>query len=137
MAGLVFGGQVRAPTCSLCEGGRVKGVFLRLNAETARLDLKKLRSRERKSTERTVADIPEPGAETHIWTMGSNLEHHSDLRGLEGDELLRGLAHRAQRTATPGPDEVYPSEYIRRVRDFDPGDELTARLATFSVLEGG
>ncbi len=120
-----------APTCSLGDQGRVKGVFLRLNTEAAGQDLEELRRRERKSTERVVSNVPEPGAETHFWTMGSNLDQHSDLRGLEGDELLRGLAHRAQRIEAPGPDGVSASEYVRRVHEFDPEDELTARLIHF------
>jgi len=109
----------------------VKGVFLRLNPATVEWDLEELRRRERRNSERTIAGVPDPGAEMHFWVMGHNLDHHPDVSGLAGDELLRGLARRACQIKELGPDGVAASEYIRRVHKFDPEDELTTRLAGF------
>lgn len=120
-----------APTCSLGEGGRVKGIFLRLNANTLADDLEAIRQRERRITERTIRDVPIPGATTHFWTMGDNLNRFPELANLKGDDLARALADRAKRITTPGQDGVSASDYIRRVHAFDPDDQITAELAMY------
>lgn len=120
-----------APTCSLVEGGRVKGVFLRLNPATVPADLEAIRDREGRRTERTVRDVPTPGATTHFWAMGNNLNRFPELTNLRGADLLRALAARANATTTPGSDGVLASDYIRKVRDFDPDDQITTKLASY------
>lgn len=117
-----------APTCSLHPGGRVNGVYLRLNPETAVADLEELRRRERQSTERTVSDVPVPGAVTHFWTMGSNLSSFAEFRDLTGNPLARALAIRAMQIEESGPDGVTAADYIRRVHQFDPTDAITAAI---------
>ena len=120
-----------APTCSLEPGGKVNGVFIRLNPATAAEDLRELRSRERPETEQHLADIPRPGATTHFWTMDSNLSRYEELRGLSGEELSKALAARARQTTDAGPDGITAVDYIRRVHDFDPEDEETSRLRSY------
>jgi len=53
-----------APTCSLQRGGQVRGVFLRLNSETADRDVGEFRKRENRDTEQITVDVPEIGAIT-------------------------------------------------------------------------
>lgn len=109
----------------------MKGVFLRLNPASANQDLEAFRSRERRTTEQVIRDVPEPGAETHFWTMGNNLAKFADLRGLSGQQLSRALANRARPLTTPGADGVLPADYIRRVHAFDPQDSVTAEIVKF------
>jgi hypothetical protein len=120
-----------APTCALQESGEVKGVLLRLNEKTQAADLEYFRSRERRVTERMVANFPEPNAVTYFWTMGSNLADHSEFSALTEDELHATLAQRAKAIMTPGPDGVLASEYIKRVHSFDPGDPITAAIVQY------
>ena|ERR1700746_577224 len=120
-----------APTCSLAEGGEVKGVFLRLDSASATKDLEAFRDRERRSTEQVIQDVPEPGAETYFWTMGDNLANFADLRGRSGQQLYKALADRARPLTIPGGDGVLPADYIRRVHAFDPQDSITAEIAQY------
>ena len=120
-----------APTCSLKRGGQVKGVFLRLNPTTANQDLEGFRRRENRQTEETTADIPCPGAITHFWTMGSNLEGIPKFKGLCGTELARALAGHARQITRAGPDDVLPTDYMRRVHEFDPDDAWAAQIVRY------
>lgn len=124
----ISGTRHGAPTCSLCPGGHVKGVCLRLNPLTAAQDLEVFRSRERRNTERLVHDLPVIGATTHFWTMGSNLAGFAELKGLDGYDLAKALARRARQTRESGPDGVSAEEYIARVHRFDPDDPITAAM---------
>lgn len=117
-----------APTCSLGAGGQVKGVFLHLNPLTAKQDLGEFRRRENAKTEEIRPDIPEPGARTYFWTMGSNLDRFPEFNGLSDDQLANVLAERAKRITQPGRDGVLASDYIRRVYEFDPDDAFTAEI---------
>jgi hypothetical protein len=108
----------------------VKGVYLNLDPSTQNEDLEAFRKRENRHTEHTVVDIPQKGAVTHFWTMGNNLKKFTDLRGLDGEQLLTALAHRASAVSLPGPDGVLPADYIRRVHAFDPADVITAKIVT-------
>jgi ChaC-like protein len=117
-----------APTCSLKQGGQVRGVFLRIAPLTLTQDLAAFSTRENPRTEETVADIPEAGAVTHFWTMGSNLEITPEFKSLQGDDLATALAERAKRITTAGPDDVLAIDYIRKVHEFDPDDALTAAI---------
>ena len=119
------------PTCSLEDGGQVRGVFLRLNPETANVDLEEFRRRENRNTEKTVADVPVAGAVTFFWTMGNNLGRFPEFDGLSGSRLAQALADRAKQITTPGQDGVLAADYIRRVHDFDPNDAWTAEIARF------
>jgi hypothetical protein len=120
-----------APTCSLMPGGQVKGIFLRLNPESIEQDLETFRRRERRETEEVIKDAPEPGATTHLWTMGINLMNFPDVKGLMGRNLARALAVRAGRLTVPGADGVLPADYIHRVHEFDPEDPITAEIVGF------
>jgi hypothetical protein len=106
-------------------------VFLRLNPETANVDLEEFRRRENRNTEETIADVPVAGAITYFWTMGSNLKRFPEFDGLCGSRLAQELAERAKRVTTAGPDGVLPPDYIRRVHDFDPNDPWTAEIARY------
>ena len=53
---------------------------------------------------------------------------HPDLRQLGGEQLQKALARIARHIKKVGPDGVSATEYIRRVSDFDPDDEVTASL---------
>jgi hypothetical protein len=117
-----------APTCSVERGGQVKGVFLRLNPETANQDLDAFRLRENRETEETIADIPSQGAITYFWTMGNNLEKFPELEGLCGSQLARALAERAKLITMVGQDGVLPSGYMRKVHEFDPNDAWTSEI---------
>jgi cation transport regulator ChaC len=121
-------GRHGAPTCALEESGEVKGILLRLNERTQAADLEYFRSRERKVTEQTLADFPEPNAVTYFWTMGSNLADHEEFRGLTEEELRAALARRARAVTKPGSDGVLASEYIKRVHSFDPDDPDTTAI---------
>jgi hypothetical protein len=68
---------------------------------------------------------------THFWTMGSNLDHFADLRGLAGDLLARALAIRAKQIGEVGFDGVSAEDYIRRVHEFDPADSFTAAIVAY------
>lgn len=118
-----------APTCSLEQAGKdhVKGIFFRLNQDTAEDDLETLRARENRQTEQIVHDVPEAGAVTHFWIMGNNLP--DNVRNLDEDKRATELAAQAVSIKAPGRDGVSASDYIRRVNDFDPDDPITARLA--------
>ena len=118
-----------APTCSLERGGQVRGVFLRLNPETANEDLDEVRRRENRKTEETIADTPVAGAITYFWTMGNNLGRFREFDGLCGSRLAQALAERARSITTAGEDGVLPPDYIRKVHDFDPNDAWTAEIA--------
>lgn len=118
-----------APTCSLANGGLVKGVFLRIDLNTLGTDLEAFRERENRRTEQTVKDVPIPGAVTYFWTMGNNLSRFPQLRGLNGEQLARALAAKASSVTIPGPDGVLPRDYILRVHEFDPDDPITAEIA--------
>lgn len=120
-----------APTCSLRRGGHVRGVFLRLDPRTAIRDLQTFRRRENPDTEETVADIPEAGASTHFWTMGSNLEKFSEFRSVREDQLAKALAERAKKITTVGDDGVSAEDYIRNVHKFDPDDALTSAICRY------
>jgi ChaC-like protein len=117
-----------APTCGLCPGGEVKGVFLRLNPNTVRNDLEQFRQRENRDTEQTAEDSPQPGALTHFWTMRSNLDRFPEFRGLNQEQLREALARRAQSVMLPGRDGVLAVDYIRRVHEFDSDDRTTAEI---------
>ena len=120
-----------APTCSLERGGRVKGVFLRLNSETASQDLGRFRQRENPATEETMADLPKPDATSYFWTMGNNLRRHRELSGLQGDALAKALAERAAGITRAGPNGITAMDYIRRLHAFDPDDAVTAEITRF------
>jgi len=113
-----------APTCSLRPGGKVKGVFLRLNPKTQESDLETLRKRESRSSEEFVENIGGINGKIYFWTMGSNLDKYDDTRELKGIELYRALAKRAKKL-TPEPDGKTAEEYAFVVHEFDPDDELT------------
>lgn len=117
-----------APTCTLKESGEVKGILLRLNEQTQAADLEYFRNRERRVTEQTMANFPEPNALTYFWTMGSNLADHEEFRNLTEEELRAALAQRARTVTKPGIDGVLASEYIKRVHNFDPDDPITAAI---------
>lgn len=125
-----------APTASLVSGGRVRGKFLNLHAESLVADLEEFRRRENRSTERQAADVPEPGSVTYFWTMGSNLSRFDDLAGKTGDELTEALAQRARSIVDKGPDGVTAVDYIRRVHEFDPDDHVTGNLVRATVAGG-
>lgn len=118
-----------APTCSLERGEKdhVKGIFFRLNQDTAERDLETLRARENRETEQTLQDFPETGAVTYFWTMGNNLP--DNLKNLDEDQRATALAQLAASINSPGRDGVSARDYIHRVNEFDPGDPATARLA--------
>jgi hypothetical protein len=120
-----------SPTCSLERGGRVKGVFLLLNPETASQDLDVLRRRENRATEETSVDIPKPGVMSYFWTMGNNLRRYREFGGLQRNQLARALAQRAAEVTEVGPDGVTAVDYIRKVHSFDPDDAITAEIARF------
>jgi hypothetical protein len=117
-----------APTCALQESGEVKGLLLRLSDKTQASDLEYFRSRERKVTEQTVANFPEPNAVTYFWTMGSNLADYPEFNTLTQREMSAALARRANALTMPGPDGVLASEYIKRIHSFDPDDPITAAI---------
>ncbi|MGE0405856.1 MAG: gamma-glutamylcyclotransferase [Candidatus Korobacteraceae bacterium] len=116
-----------APTCSLEKGGRVKGIFLKLNSTSADADLEKFRQRERRITEQVAKELPDKGSKTHFWTMGSNLP--SEFQQLDQVHLAETLARRAESLAVPGPDGVLARDYILKVHEFDPEDTFTAAIA--------
>lgn len=118
-----------APTCSLKPEGQVRGVFLRLAPMTADQDLEQFRQRENRKTEQIVVDIPDVGARTFFWTMGGNLDRFPEFANLRSIHLPKALAERAKRIMQPGPDGILANDYIKRVRAFDPDDELTAEIA--------
>jgi hypothetical protein len=120
-----------APTCALQESGQVKGILLRLNEQTQAADLEYFRSRERRVTERTLANFPEPNALTYFWTMGSNLADHEEFRNLAEEELRAALAQRAMAVTKPGIDGVLASEYIKRIHNYDPDDPITAAIVRY------
>ena len=124
-----------APTCSLVRGGRVKGKFFNLNPTTTEQDIEYFRRRERPGTEQEMRDVPRHGARAYYWTMGSNLRQYPELARLDGEELLNALARRAKGVTEVGCDGVSAVEYIRRVHEFDPGDERTAALFKFLDAE--
>jgi hypothetical protein len=43
----------------------------------------------RGNTEQTVNDVPNLGAVTHFWTMGSNLEQFPEFQGLCPAQLVK------------------------------------------------
>ena len=106
----------------------MKGVFLRLDPKSVQDDLEDFRKRENRDTERSVLDSPEHEAETHFWTMGSNLDLFPEFRSLNQERLANVLAHRAKSITNPGKDGVLPVDYIRRVHAFDPDDRITALI---------
>lgn len=120
-----------APTCSLRPGGQVKGVFLRLEPATVDKDLEVFRVRENRQTEQTLADVPELGSVTHVWTMGSNLGRFPGFRGVRGEHLSKALADRAKSVTKIGNDGVTAQGYICRVHEFDPDDGLTTAIAKY------
>lgn len=120
-----------APTCSLHPGGQVNGVYLRLNPETVASDLEEFRTRERRTTEQTLAGMPVLGAVTHFWTMGSNLSNFAELRELTDNSLAKALAIRAKRIGQPGTDGVTAEDYIRRVHQFDSADAITSAIVGY------
>jgi len=54
--------------------------------------------------------VPTVGAITHFWTMGSNLDHFAEFRGLTGDLLARALAVRAKQIGWCHCGELYPQD---------------------------
>lgn len=118
-----------APTAALVRGGRVRGKFLNLDNFSIVSDLEAFRRRERRATEQQCQDVPSPGAVTHFWTMGNNLQEFRDLDGLTGLDLIKALARRACSIREKGPDNVTATDYIRRVHEFDLDDDTTTALA--------
>ena len=114
-----------APTCSLQSGGRVKGVFLKLDPRTIRLDLETIREREGRKTERVIKDVKGITGEVHFWTMGDNLSKYNDTKDKNGMELYRALARRANRISKRGKDGKTAVEYALAVHEFDPEDKIT------------
>jgi len=114
-----------APTCNLQPGGRVKGVFLRLDPRTFTVSLKALRKREGKQTENIAENLYGFPGETHFWTMGRNLEKFYETSGLQGLKLYRFLADIAKKIPEKGPDGKTAEEYAFAVYEFDPEDAIT------------
>lgn len=83
-----------APTCSLQKGGKVKGVFFRLNPKTKDSDLDYFREREIRSSEETAIVDGIPGR-VYFWKMDNNLEDYEDTKGLNGLKIYQALAQRA------------------------------------------
>lgn len=114
-----------APTCSLQPGGRVKGVFFRLDPKTQESDLEMLRKRELASSEEIVTNVCGISGEVHFWKMNNNLAKYEDMKGLTGMRLYEALARRAKSILIVGPDGKTPEEYALAVHKFDPSDEIT------------
>ena len=114
-----------APTCNLEAGGKVKGVFLKLDPRTWRQDLERLREREGTKTEKVEMNLEGFPGETHFWTMGRNSEKFLETKGLEGTDLYKALAWRARRISKKGPDGKTAEEYAYAVHEFDPQDKVT------------
>jgi len=114
-----------APTCSLQPGGRVKGVFLRLDPKTQDSDLKMLRRRELASSEEIVKNVCGISGKVCFWKMNNNLAKYEDAKGLTGIRLYEALAKRAKSILIVGPDGKTPEEYALEVHKFDPNDEIT------------
>jgi cation transport regulator ChaC len=98
-----------APTCSLKPDGKVKGVFLRLNLMTSTQGLEQIRRRENRETEQTMTELPEVGAKTYFWTMGSNLDRFPEFNN------LRDVA----------------SDHLKKVSAFDPEDPFTTAIVRY------
>lgn len=114
-----------APTCSLKPGGKVKGVFLKLDPTTQNSDLTALRKRELSSSEEIVEYLSGLSGKVYFWKMGDNLSEHNDTKGLKGAELYEAFARRARSISNAGPDGKTSEEYGFAVHEFDPDDELT------------
>jgi len=114
-----------APTCSLQPGGKVKGIFLKLDPKTQESDLETLRKREGRSSEKVVENVSGIKGKVHFWTMGNNLDKYDDTRGLTGIELYEKLATRTRNISSRGPDGKTAEEYAVTVQEFDPDDEIT------------
>jgi len=114
-----------APTCSLQLGGKVKGIFLKLDPRTQESDLETLRKREVPSSEKVAENESGINGKIHFWTMGNNPDKYNDTRGLTGIELYKKLAKRAKKISSRGPDGKTAEEYALTVQEFDPHDEIT------------
>lgn len=114
-----------APTCSLQPGGKVKGIFLKLNPKTRETDLEILEERERSTTRKVAENVSGITGKIYFWTMGSNLEEYDDTKGLKGLELYKALARRAKKVSERGPDGKTAEEYTLAVYESDPDDEIT------------
>jgi hypothetical protein len=115
-----------APTCNLQPGGRVKGVFLKLDSRTCDADLKILRKRELRSSEKVI-NLPGITGDVHFWTMENNLAKYYNIKELKDSELYGFLANIAKRIPDKGPDGKTAVEYALAVHEFDPADEITKR----------
>jgi len=104
-----------APTCSLKEGGEVKGIFFKLPQDSAEEELEKVRTREIRSTEVVKVNIEGFDGEVHFWTMGDNLSNYTDLHKKTGKELYLALAKRAKSIKAVSRNGYTAEEYARRV----------------------
>lgn len=114
-----------APTCSLQRGGKVKGVFLRLDPKTQDSDLDTLRKRELSSSEEIADNVDGIPGKVFFWRMNNNLAEYEDTKGLTDVKLYEALARRAKNILIAGPDGKTPEEYALAVHKFDPEDEIT------------
>jgi len=114
-----------APTCTLQPGGKVKGVFLKLDPKSRESDLETLRKREIRSSEEVVENVSGFSGKTYFWKMGNNLDKYDDVRGLTGIALYKALAKIAEKITRRGPDGKTAKEYALEVHRFDPDDEIT------------
>jgi hypothetical protein len=121
-----------APTCNLQPGGKVKGVFFKLNPKTQKTDLDIFRRRERESTEEMNENIKGIIGKVYFWTMGTNIEQQPEFKDLDQNHLYKALARRAVSISEKGIDGKTPVEYALLVNSFDPDDEKT-RLYTNEI----